>query len=53
MAMTAFSVGNPLSEIAGQEIDPFWGYVQFTAIINATGVHDSPYYPFIGSTPMR
>ncbi len=37
MAMTAFSVGDPPSEIAGQEIDPFWGYVQFTAIINATG----------------
>ena len=37
MPMTAFPVGDPPSKIAGQDIDPFWGYVQFTAIINATG----------------
>ena len=37
MPMTAFPVGDPPSKIAGQEIDPFWGYVQFTAIINAIG----------------
>lgn len=34
---TAFPVGVPPSEIAGKEIDPFWGYVQFTAIINGVG----------------
>ena len=37
MPVTAFPVGAPPHRIAGREIDPFWGYVQFTAIINAIG----------------
>lgn len=35
--ITAFPVGDPPSRIGGQEINPFWGYVQFTAIINGIG----------------
>ena len=37
MAVTAFPVGDPPSEIAGQEIDSSWGYSQFPAIINLIG----------------
>ena len=35
--ITAFPVGDPPSRIGDQEINPFWGYVQFTAIINGVG----------------
>ena len=38
VAMTAYPVGSPPAQIADQTIDPFWGYIQFTAIINAVGL---------------
>ena len=37
VATTAFPVGSPPDTIAGREIDPFWGYVQFSAVINLIG----------------
>ena len=36
-ASTAFPVGEPPSRIGDVDLDPFFGYVQFTAVINLIG----------------
>ncbi len=37
VATTAFPVGDPPSIIGGREVNPFWGYVQFSSVINLIG----------------
>ena len=37
VATTAFPVGDPPGIIDGREVEPFWGYVQFSAVINLIG----------------
>ena len=37
VATTAFPVGDPPGIIDGREVDPFWGYVQFSSVINLIG----------------
>ena len=37
MAVTAYPVGNPPEEIAGQKVEPFWGALPFTYPINMIG----------------
>ena len=37
VATTAFPVGVPPGIIDGREVEPFWGYVQFSAVINLIG----------------
>ena len=37
MAVPAFPVGQPPSEISGREVHPFWGYLPYTYPINMIG----------------
>ena len=37
MAVTAFPIGQRPSVIGGREVEPFWGFLPFTYLINITG----------------